>query len=219
MVALRIELSADSDISRVWATSPRLPTSIRSTFRVGMAGFEPTRSCSQDTWACRYPTSRYFSLRSSSSLSRKSQGLPSDPCGIRTRPVQLERLMTSPEVERANLVQCAASPRAVGRERSNPPLRLFRPPLYRLSYRPALPFLSPSIAIVGQRKKARCPCDTEPLGAFRPSVRPSVTSAEGGQGDSRQRGISLGGISCRCAFLDETRSYEQHGSHVCCKIR
>jgi len=28
--------------------------------------------------------------------------MPNDPCGIRTRPVQLERLATSPEVERAN---------------------------------------------------------------------------------------------------------------------
>ena len=38
----------------------------------------------------------------------------SDPCGIRTQPRQLERLATSPEVERA--VLCARSPRNVGRE-------------------------------------------------------------------------------------------------------
>jgi hypothetical protein len=38
----------------------------------------------------------------------------SDPCGIRTQPLQLERLATSPEVERAML--CAHRVRKVGRE-------------------------------------------------------------------------------------------------------
>ena len=37
-----------------------------------------------------------------------------DPCGIRTQPLQLERLATSPEVERA--VLCAHRVRRVGRE-------------------------------------------------------------------------------------------------------
>ena len=37
-----------------------------------------------------------------------------DPCGIRTQPLQLERLATSPEVERA--VLCAHRVRKVGRE-------------------------------------------------------------------------------------------------------
>lgn len=43
----------------------------------------------------------------------------SDPCGIRTQPLQLERLTTSPEVERANFVvlcSSARTPSAVGRE-------------------------------------------------------------------------------------------------------
>ena len=40
-------------ISRVWATSPRLPQA-----PVGMAGLEPASPCSQSTWVRRYPTSR-----------------------------------------------------------------------------------------------------------------------------------------------------------------
>ena len=38
-----------------------------------------------------------------------------DPCGIRTQPLQLERLTTSPEVERAMSI-CARTLSAVGRE-------------------------------------------------------------------------------------------------------
>ena len=46
----------DLVISQVWATGPRLP---RSSTQVGMVGLEPTISCSQNTWACRCPTSRF----------------------------------------------------------------------------------------------------------------------------------------------------------------
>ncbi len=70
----------DPVISRIWATSPRLPAPV--SFSVGMVGLEPTRSCSQGTWACRYPTSRC----SRSSSSGRVRGrhccrlLPSEPC-------------------------------------------------------------------------------------------------------------------------------------------
>ena len=46
-------------ISRVRATSPRLPRANVVVDPVGMAGLEPASPCSQSTWVCRYPTSRY----------------------------------------------------------------------------------------------------------------------------------------------------------------
>jgi hypothetical protein len=55
----------------------------------------------------------------------------------------------------------------------------------RLSYRPVL-FAPPCLGGIRLRKKARCPCDTEPFRAFRPPERPSVTSAEDGRGYSRR---------------------------------
>ena len=69
---------------------------------------------------------------------------PNDPCGIRTQPGQLERLATSPEVERAMSV-CARNLRGPGppgaivmwaRRRSNPSLLVFSQALNRLSYQP-----------------------------------------------------------------------------------
>ena len=48
-------------ISRVWATSPRLPFANVVTCQVGMAGLEPASPCSQSTWVRRYPTSRCLS--------------------------------------------------------------------------------------------------------------------------------------------------------------
>ena len=74
-----------------------------------------------------------------------------DPCGIRTQPLQIESLATSPEVERAMLY--AHRMRKVGREvavfhyrpRCSASfitrwprllLQIFSPPLIRLSYRP-----------------------------------------------------------------------------------
>ena len=53
--------------------------------------------------------------RHRSSSSRIASLRCSDPCGIRTQPLQLERLTTSPEVERAVLI-CARTLSAVGRE-------------------------------------------------------------------------------------------------------
>ena len=47
-----------SVISRVWATSPRLPCANVVVDPVGMAGLEPASPCSQSTWVRRYPTSR-----------------------------------------------------------------------------------------------------------------------------------------------------------------
>ena len=46
-------------ISRVRATGPRLPCANVVVCQVGMAGLEPAILCSQSTWVCRYPTSRY----------------------------------------------------------------------------------------------------------------------------------------------------------------
>ena len=69
---------------------------------VGKAGVEPAVSCSQGTRGTRSSSSR-FSFHFS------------DPCGIRTQPLQLERLTTSPEVERAILLR-ARTLSAVGRE-------------------------------------------------------------------------------------------------------
>jgi hypothetical protein len=40
----------------------RYTTGQQISHSVGMVGLEPTRSCSQGTWACRYPTSRCFAF-------------------------------------------------------------------------------------------------------------------------------------------------------------
>ncbi len=97
-------------------STPRRAPSDR--FRVRTGGFEPPISCT--------PSRRdgQASLRSDAS----------SPCGSRTLPARLERPMTSPEVERAASAR-TLSAKWVGRC-SNPRLRLFRPPLVRLSYRP-----------------------------------------------------------------------------------
>ena len=58
MVALRIALQRHVVISRVWATSPRVPRANVVVDPVGMAGLEPASPCSQSTWVRRYPTSR-----------------------------------------------------------------------------------------------------------------------------------------------------------------
>ena len=55
--------------------------------QIGMVGVEPTVSWSQATRGTSSPSSR-----------------TNDPCGIRTQPVQLERLTTSPDVERAKII-------------------------------------------------------------------------------------------------------------------
>ena len=70
---------------------------------VGKAGVESAVSCSQGTRGTVPLPPDHSSLRWS------------DPCGIRTQPLQLERLTTSPEVERAVLL-CARTLSAVGRE-------------------------------------------------------------------------------------------------------
>ena len=131
-------------ISRVRATSPRLPCKSGASesnrnppvpktgvlpsapppeLSVRTVGLEPTIS-----WP---PAKRDAKLR--------YVLICSDPCGSRTLPDRLERPMTSPEVERAVLFRSARTGCAewAGR-RSNPRLRFFRPPLYRLSYQPKL---------------------------------------------------------------------------------
>ncbi len=96
-----------------------------------------------------------------------------DPCGIRTQPNQLERLVTSPEVERAML--CAHWVRKVGREVLEPRLRIFSPPLIRLSYRP---IIGENIAAT---KKARCRGDTG-LWEMVSEYGQGVTGADSGWG-------------------------------------
>ena len=59
-------------ISRVRATSPRLPFANVSVCQVGMAGLEPASPCSQSTWVRRYPTSRLQSERAD--LNRRPPG-------------------------------------------------------------------------------------------------------------------------------------------------
>ena len=58
VVVLRIELST----TRLSAVSgpPALDYQVAS---VGMVGLEPTIPCPRNTWACRYPTSRLFPVR------------------------------------------------------------------------------------------------------------------------------------------------------------
>lgn len=65
----------------------------------------------------------------------------SDPCGIRTQPLQLERLATSPEVQRARKSQWAG-------RRSNPSLLVFSQALNRLSYQPEI---VPSFVVRGDQ--------------------------------------------------------------------
>ena len=117
-----------------------------------MVRIELTFSCAQDTRATGAP--------------HPDESI--DPCGIRTRPGQLERLATSPEVERALSmdVPCLFSGTArndcwrwAGR-RSNPSLLVFSQALNRLSYQP-MQFVIPPEAVVftvclRQNEKARC---------------------------------------------------------------
>lgn len=149
----------------------------------------------------------------------------SDPCGIRTQPLQLERLITSPEVERAILSlyartdqRCASVPGAVGREAlesssaafqatadqrcaSVPASQLtthvsLRDPLYHVCIRPT--------------KKARCPCD---IGLWQPADRKGQASQAQRmrQGILSERIISARGITDRDAFLQRTWSKTHHG--------
>ena len=111
-------------------------------------------------WDSRFPTSRQserqdLNLRSRGPRPRAITRLRyvlifSSPCGSRTQPARLERPMTSPEVERA--VLCAYADRKWAGRRSNPRMRFFRPPLYRLSYQPMLLWC--------RHEKNPMPCDT-----------------------------------------------------------
>ena len=93
-----------------------------------MVRIELTVSCAQDTRATGAP----------------HPDEPIDPCGIRTRPGQLERLATSPEVERALSVDVPSLFSGTARNicwrwagrRSNPSLLVFSQVLNRLSYQP-----------------------------------------------------------------------------------
>ncbi len=128
-----------------------------------MAGLEPAVLCSQNTWVGRYPTSRYALLVLRSKLS-------TDPCGNRTRlpglkgrcPVPIdERAVCSVRTFHARRHRRALFTQWVGRC-SNPRLRLFRPPLRHLSYRP--------------NEKSPMSCDTG-LRVSSGNWRPGVTSA------------------------------------------
>ena len=117
-----------------------------------MVGIEPTVSYAQDTRATGAP----------------HPDEPIDPCGIRTQPRQLERLATSPEVERALSVDVPSLFSGTARNvcwrwagrRSNPSLLVFSQALNRLSYQP-MQFVIPPEAVVftvclRQNEKARC---------------------------------------------------------------
>lgn len=131
----------------------------------------------------------------------KARGVPlpyipscvSDPCGIRTQPLRLERPATSPEVKRA--VSCAHRMRKVGREAPASPYRP-RPSSSLIARRPRLLLLVFSQALEPSQlptrdrgrtsqptKKARCRGDTG-LGRRSPS-RPSVICADSGRGTNR----------------------------------
>mgnify|MGYP000986185865 CR=1 FL=1 len=137
VVAPRVELGA-TRLSAGFgqpALDYRRSTSLLS--KVGMAGLEPAVLCSQNTWVGRYPTSRYV-------LDAGRSKLSTDPCGNRTRlpglkgrcPVPIdERAVCSARTFHARRHRRAHFTQWVGRC-SNPRLRLFRPPLDRLSYRP-----------------------------------------------------------------------------------
>ncbi len=143
-------------IGQVWATSPRLPRANVVVDPVGMAGLEPAFSCSQSTRVSHYPTSRK-SVRTAgfepaiswSPTRRDSQAslrsATSGSCGSRTRLCALKG--RDPRSDRRTSRVGAHLPRRRGRgwrarrsqwagRCSNPRLRLFRPPLYRLSYQP-----------------------------------------------------------------------------------
>jgi hypothetical protein len=57
------------------------------------------------------------------------------------------------------------------------------------------------------------------LGAFRPFFGRVSQAQRRGGAIRAEHNISQRGIACPNAFLDRTRSYEQHGSHVSCIIR
>ena len=133
MVALRIE-QRHVVISRVRATSPRLPRAKVVVDPVGMAGLEPASPCSQSTWVRRYPTSR-TSVRTaglepaiSCTPSRRDTqaSLRSDlssPCGSRTRLFGLKGRCPQPIDERAASARglCAAeAPVCAHADRSGP---------------------------------------------------------------------------------------------------
>jgi hypothetical protein len=117
----------NSLIRRVWATSPRLPSSHLSRAPRGRTEnlLLPRQACS------------HLHLRPNVS------SVASSPCGGRTQPGRLEKPMTSPEVERAVLRHLVIPSARTGcakwaGRRSNPRLRFFRPPLDRLSYQPVI---------------------------------------------------------------------------------
>jgi hypothetical protein len=144
----------------------------------------------------------------------------SDPCGIRTRPVQLERLTTSPEVERASLNRLrAAQSQWVGR-RSRPPLRGgarvcgFSDRRYAVSATdPFLPLLCrPPSVDFSRRKKARCPCDTEPFGGFQTVLAAECHKRSGWAGRfAPSNPCFVGRVSCWTEYPVLLRSWIELG--------
>ncbi len=126
----------DSVVSRVWATSPRLPLesgtsgsntpeaepkteSLPPAPKAGVLPSAPLPDCfvalSVRTAGLEPAISWPPTTRDNQASPRSDRVVPSNsPCGSRTQPTRLERPMTSPEVERAML--CALVVRKVGRE-------------------------------------------------------------------------------------------------------
>jgi hypothetical protein len=184
---------------------------------VGKVGVEPTISCSQGTrGAVPLHPAKFFVTLSYVCLPPSAYGLLlHDPCGIRTRPAQLERLMTSPEVERA-AVTPARTPTTVGREALESSSPGFQPSAIPSQ----LPTQRHAVAAPRRRnKKARCPCDTGPV---EPVVRlhGRASQAQWLRGHIpcerhfplRGKTGPQHGITRTSAFLDRTRSQEDHRS-------
>ena len=131
----------------------------------------------------------------------------SDPCGIRTQPLQLERLTTSPEVERAMLLY-ARTLSAVGREALESSSAAFQATA-KPSQLPTHLFVAwfpPLLPCFRSTKKARCPCDTGLLSAVRPFFGQGSQAQGMRQIILSERIISPRGITLRYAFLDRTWS-------------
>ena len=92
----------DSVISRVWATSPRLPFAFQCQSGWPESNRHDRAPKARGLATTQHPVVLFFVF--------------SDPCGIRTQPIQLERLTTSPEVERAVVLCQRGTLSAVGRE-------------------------------------------------------------------------------------------------------
>ena len=118
-----------------------------TTNQVGMVGLEPTTPCARNTWVCRYPTSRKESERrelnprppgpqpARCQASPRSDPSPDHPSAVRESNPSPTGIRSPSASIHGTGHTCALVPKWAGRC-SNPRLRLFRPPLNRLSYQP-----------------------------------------------------------------------------------